>query len=103
MYKVSKSFEDKFSRKVFSKGTDYVTEDKERAEYLIEKGYLERSNSEGSKDFTLEDVLDQTLTEIKETIAEDTFSKEVLNEILESEKQNKNRKGVIEYIESLIN
>ncbi|WP_096199509.1 hypothetical protein [Bacillus sp. FJAT-45350] len=111
-YNVINSFVDKNTKKLYSsltKGTVYVTEDRERATTLIEKGYLEerepqtRQTEEVSGEgmaISIE-VLLGTVAEIIENVTSE-LTQENLSELLELEKQGENRKGVIKHIESLV-
>lgn len=105
---VIKSFQDKHTKVVYKKSSTYQTEDDERADFLIEKGFLKENEARKASGqlnggtFTLEDVLDQTVAEIEETITADEFTQVDLRSFLDFEKQNKARKGVIEHLESLL-
>lgn len=100
-YIVIESFVDKNSRKTHKKESIYETEDKDRAEYLIEKGYLKQETVE-NVDSNTETILEQTIAQIVETVTNEKFSPVDLEELLATERKDKNRKGVIEHIESLL-
>jgi hypothetical protein len=97
--KVIKRFRDKETKEVFAAGALFQSDDKERIKYLQSKGHLELSDpSITSKQ---PDLLDKTLEEIKTSITAD-LGKEQLEELFKAESDGKNRKGVIDHIDSLL-
>jgi hypothetical protein len=90
---VSKRFRDKHTNKIHDVGTEYEGS-KGRIDELTELGYLEK-NSEPS-------VLGGNAQEAIAGITAEN-SKEELEALLVKEKEGKNRKTVIEHIESLLN
>lgn len=92
--KVIKRFRDKDTKEVFAAGALYHSNDEERIKFLQNSGYLEKSEMQ-------ESLLDQNVEEIKVAITAD-FGKERLKELFKEEFNSKNRKGVIEHIDSLL-
>lgn len=100
-YKVIKQFRDKNTKAIFPVDSVYNTEDAERAQFLQEKGYLfaekqEEKSSEGDSS-----LLDDSVEKIKKSVTAD-LGKEKLEVLLKLEKESKDRKGVIEHIEELL-
>jgi hypothetical protein len=87
-----KRFIDKNTKKLYPIGAEYKADSKERAEELTKKGFIDKKE---------ESLLDQNVGEVKAAVTSE-FSKEQLEELLQQEKDGDNRKGVIEYIESLL-
>jgi NifB/MoaA-like Fe-S oxidoreductase len=92
--KVIKRFRDKDTKEVFAAGALYKSDDEGRITFLKNSGYLEKSEIQ-------ESVLDQNVEEIKVAITAD-LGKERLKELFKEEFNSKNRKGVIEHIDSLL-
>lgn len=88
--KVIKRFRDKNTNKVHEIGSSFEGAE-ERLSELKELGYLE--NSEPS-------ILDGNVQEVINAL--DGLSKEELEALLAKEKEDKKRKTVIDYIESLL-
>jgi hypothetical protein len=97
--KVIKRFRDKETNEVFTVGALYHSDDEERIKFLQSKGHLELSDPSTSN--KQPDLLDQNVEEIKTSIIAD-LGKEQLEELFIAESNGKNRKGVIEHIDSLI-
>lgn len=110
--KVIKRFRDKETRKIYNVGETYDGT-KARAKEIADKGFIEESegSEEGNEDnsgstnetaasLDVENILNSNIESIKEKV--DEVDKELLSVILETEKGNQNRKGVIEHIESLL-
>lgn len=100
-YKVIKQFRDKFTKAIFPVDSVYNTEDAERAQFLQENGYLfaekrEEKSSEGDNS-----LLDDSVEKIKKSVTAE-LGKEKLEILLKLEKESKDRKGVIEHIEELL-
>jgi hypothetical protein len=92
--KVIKRFRDKETKEVFAAGALYQSDDEGRITLLQNSGYLEKSEMQ-------ESLLDQNVEEIKIAITAD-LGKERLKELFKEEFNSKNRKGVIEHIDSLL-
>ncbi|MED4052941.1 hypothetical protein P4654_02045 [Niallia taxi] len=99
-FKVIKQFKDKFSKAIYPVNSVYQTEDVERAKFLQENGYLyaekQESNSTDEKN-----LLDESVEKIKKSVTAE-LGKEKLEILLKLEKGSKDRKGVIEHIEELL-
>lgn len=100
-YKVIKQFRDKFTKAIFPVDSVYKTEDSERAQYLQENGYLfaekqDEKSSEGD-----DSLLDESVEKIKKSVTAE-LGKDKLEVLLKLEKESKDRKGVIEHIEELL-
>ena len=85
--KVIKKFRDKFTKKIYDIGSEFEGKE-DRVSGLQKKGYLESS------------LLDGNVEEVISAI--NGLDKEELEKLLAEEKQGKNRKTVIEHIESLL-
>lgn len=95
-YAVVASFRDKHTNEVFTIGSFYETEDKDRVTELRKGGFLgDEIQSEQPY------VLKQNVAGVKAAITED-LPKEQLEALLQEEKEGENRKGVIEHIEALL-
>ncbi|MBH0174717.1 hypothetical protein IHV09_14205 [Fictibacillus sp. 23RED33] len=99
--KVLKRFKDKNTKKVFPVGALYQSDDEERILFLQEKGYLEKSIPLSPEEIEVEQLLTQNVDAIRKSILSD-MGKEKLNNLLAIEKEDKNRKGVIDHIEGLL-
>lgn len=99
MYKVIKTFRDKHTLEVFNVGNLYETDDSNRAKELMRLGFLEKTEIEPAN--TDDSVLDSKVEKIKETVTA-AMSKEKLEVLLKLEVEGKNRKTVVEHIESLL-
>lgn len=100
-YRVVKQFRDKFTKAIFPIDSVYKTEDAERAQFLQENGYLfaekqDEKSSEGDSS-----LLDESVEKIKKSVTAE-LGKEKLEVLLKLEKESKDRKGVIEHIEELL-
>lgn len=96
-----KRFKDKNTKKVFPVGALYQSDDEERILFLQEKGYLEKSIPLSPEEIEVEQLLTQNVDAIRKSILSD-MGKEKLNNLLAIEKEDKNRKGVIDHIEGLL-
>jgi hypothetical protein len=92
--KVIKRFRDKNTNEVYRAGALYQSDDEERISFLQNSGYLEKSEKQ-------ESLLDQNVDEIKAAITADMGVDE-LKALSKEESGGKNRKGVIEHIDSLL-
>lgn len=98
---VIKRFKDKHSKEIYEVGHEYEGEDK-RVEELQSLGYLEAASSgEKKQEDENPSLLDGTVDEVKKAL--EGLPHEELEAFLEEEKADKNRKGITEYIESLLN
>lgn len=100
-YRVVKQFRDKFTKAIFPIDSVYKTEDAERAQFLQENGYLfaekqDENSSEGDSS-----LLDESVEKIKKAVTAE-LGKDKLEVLLKLEKESKDRKGVIEHIEELL-
>lgn len=91
--KVIKKFRDKNTKAVFSVGQTYEGSE-ERVKYLEQLGYVEFEEPE------TDPRLDGNVEQVKASL--EGLDKEELEKLLVEEKENKNRKGVIEHIEQLL-
>lgn len=85
---VLKRFKDKFTGKIYNIGYIYKSSE-ERVKELQEMGFLGEVS-----------IIDGNVEEIK--VVTESLDKESLKDLLEKEQKGKNRKGVIEHIESLL-
>ncbi|MEK4666552.1 hypothetical protein [Niallia sp. FSL R7-0271] len=100
-YRVIKQFRDKFTKAIFPVDSVYQTEDTERAQYLQESGYLFAEKQEEKSSKGDNSLLDESVEKIKQSVTEE-LGKEKLEVLLKLEKESKDRKGVIEHIEELL-
>jgi hypothetical protein len=99
--KVLKRFKDKNTKEVYPEGALYHSDDEERVSFLQEEGYLEQTAPTSPEEVEARQLLDQNVDSVKNSILSD-FDKVKLNNLLSVEKGNKNRKGVIDHIEGLL-
>lgn len=95
--KVIKPFKDKFTKKIYSpknKKANVYEGSEERVKYLQQLGYVEVEEPE------TDPRLDGNVEQVKAAL--EGIEKEELEKLLVEEKDNKNRKGVIEHIEQLL-
>ncbi|MGN7938504.1 hypothetical protein [Metabacillus sp. 22489] len=97
-FKVLKTFICKISKKYFTKGSFYKTDDSNRAKFLQENGYVEPIK-ENSDELPVD--LGKTVEELSKSITEE-FDKETLKLILAAEESGRNRSTLIVHIESLL-
>ncbi|WP_078428769.1 hypothetical protein [Alkalihalobacterium alkalinitrilicum] len=99
-YIVKKAFRDKFTKDRHAEGTEYKA-GKERAAELQKKGFLgEEVNPQvPNEDDYLKNILSKSADKIRSSI--DGLSKEQLQRLAELEKEDKNRKTVMELLEVL--
>ncbi|KMJ54997.1 hypothetical protein AB685_29600 [Bacillus sp. LL01] len=95
--RVIKRFRDKFTKKAHNFGTLYEGS-KERIEELQSFGWLGETEKEATN--AHDEHLNGSIAEVKAKT--EGFSVDAFEELLDQEKQSKNRKGVIEYFESMI-
>ncbi|WP_277679550.1 hypothetical protein [Gracilibacillus dipsosauri] len=99
---VTKRFIDKDTKLFYTDSKEgrcvYESDDENRIAYLRSKGYLGEEIAKVTKEPS---VLDGNVSEVQSKITDD-LSTGKLNELLESERNNANRKGVIQHIESLL-
>ncbi|MCM3411232.1 hypothetical protein [Metabacillus litoralis] len=91
---VIRKFRDIHTNDLFDVGEPYETEDKERSIDLQKKGFIGSMLIE-------ESLLSGNVNEVVEVINGE-MSKERLEQLLQDEAEGKNRKTVIEHIESLL-
>ncbi|TYS50091.1 hypothetical protein [Bacillus infantis] len=93
-YSVIKTFRDKDTKERVKKDSVYEHSNSARIKDLQRRGFLgEELQGEGS-------LLDQNIEDVTEALQ--GLSADELKSYLEEEKKNKNRKTVIEYIESAL-
>jgi hypothetical protein len=92
---VIQRFRDKDSKKVHEVDSVYKSSEA-RVRYLQDKGFLDKT--EKNKEASL---LDGNVGEVTEAVTS-AISKEELEKLLQEEKNDKNRKGVVEHIEGLL-
>ena len=100
-YNVIKQFRDKFTKAIYPINSVYQTEDAERAQYLQENGYLFAEKQESKSSEGDSSLLDESVEKIKKSVTAE-LGKEKLEVLLKVEKESKNRKGVIEHIEEIL-
>jgi hypothetical protein len=117
-FKVVKGFIDKNTQVTHRPGTDYSTNDKDRADQLKGLGFikdkeLKSTDNQKSKGTDVGDkkfkeitgdkksILEKSAPEIIKKITPDTPKSE-LETLIKVEKKGKNRKSVVEHIESLM-
>lgn len=89
-YKVVKRFRDKYSKKLYLPGDTFECDDQNRADELIDKGFIKKDN-----------LLDQNVAGVKKAVTQD-IPQEELRFLLDEENQGQARKGVIDHITSLL-
>ena len=77
------------------KDSSYESDDTKWTSYLVEKGILKRISKTPSIN------LEGNIKEVTQSLTKE-LGDSFLNDVLAEEKANKNRKGVIEHIESLL-
>ncbi|MFC0188231.1 hypothetical protein ACFFJY_08045 [Fictibacillus aquaticus] len=105
-YPVRNHFRDKNTGEYHSVGSYYETADEERAVELQQGGYLAPAETELPPNqtivtSTLGELLKQNVDNVVDSIT-DTFTAEELTELKELETAGKNRKTVLEHIDSLL-
>lgn len=100
-YKVIKRFQDKITKAIFPVNSTYQTDDEERAKFLQDNGFLYVEKQEDSPYGAKRSILDESVEEIKKNVTAE-LGKDKLEVLLELEKEAKNRKGVVEHIEELL-
>lgn len=102
-FTVVRDFIDRHTKNLHRADTDYSTDDQDRAEELKGLGFIKDTEAKESKYPVKEEqsILDNKATEITQTLTTET-PKEELETLLEAEKKDKNRKTVIDHIESLL-
>lgn len=93
-YQVKKRFQDKYNGNLYEVGSFYETDNQGRADYLQGMGYLGAGTEESS-------LLAGNVDQVKASITADMTDDE-LNALLDEEQAGKNRKGVIDHINSLL-
>ncbi|RDW17630.1 hypothetical protein CWR48_14040 [Oceanobacillus arenosus] len=94
-YEVIARFIDKNTKVLHEVGHFYETDNENRANLLREKGFIKVIDEVDG-----DNILDGNIEDIKKSL--DGVDEETLKELLNEEKANKDRKGVIEYIKGLI-
>lgn len=98
---VIKEFVDKYTKEPYRINDNFLTDDQDRADKLVELGYLEKIEEQMPSSSKLPVDLNGNVETVKDSITSD-LEKEILEAILKSEQDGKNRKTVIEHIESLL-
>ena len=100
---VIKNFIDKESNNLFRVGSVYKTDDEDRASFLQEKGYLSEISKVDQKTEISELPVDLSgSVEAVNNLITVELGKDALESLLKSEQEGKNRKTVIEHINSLL-
>lgn len=100
-YKVIKRFQDKITKAIYPVNSTYQTDDKERVRLLQDNGFLYVEKQEDHTHDGEGTILDKSVEEIKKNVTAE-LGKDKLEVLLELEKEAKNRKGVVEHIEELL-
>lgn len=93
-------FRDKHTKKVYNIGTEYEDDD-DRINELVGLGFVEVAEEEVTEDQEyMSSILEENVQSIKDKLNE--ADEETLKSVLEEEKNGRDRKGVIDHIQSLL-
>lgn len=93
IYVVTKKFRDKYTNVTYPIGRVYKSDDDKRIQFLLDEGYIETQETQS--------LLDGTVEQVKAAITDDA-NEEELNALLAEEQAGKNRKGVVDHINGLL-